>query len=69
MTRQGAIRDHAVFAGGRDRPRRLRRLTAFKAGVDAAYPAKLTVDQVCSWCLLTTACTFSALPDALRQAR
>ena len=64
-----------IGAGGRDRPRWLRRLTALKAGVDAAYSAKLTVDQVrkhrslCSWCLLTTASTFSALPDALRQAR
>ena len=64
-----------VGAGGKRRPRWLRVLTAAKAGVDAAYSAKLTVDQVrkhpcgCSWCLMTTAATWSALRDALRLAR
>ena len=64
-----------IAVGGPDRPRWLRRVTAAKAGVDAAYALKLATDQVvkhralCSWCLVTTAGILSALPEALREAR
>jgi GH15 family glucan-1,4-alpha-glucosidase len=64
-----------TVAGGEHPPRWLRSLAAAKACVDAAYATKLTVDQAtkhraaCSWCLLATAATFSALPHALRGAR
>jgi len=64
-----------TVAGGEQPPRWLRALAAAKACVDAAYATKLTVDQAtkhraaCSWCLLATAATFSALPQALRAAR
>jgi hypothetical protein len=66
----------ALIGGGQEaRPAWLRRVTAAKAAVDAAYALKLTLDQVtkhralCSWCLLATAGTLSALPEAVRQAR
>jgi Vitamin K epoxide reductase family len=64
-----------TVAGGERPPRWLRTLAAAKACVDAAYATKLTVDQAtkhraaCSWCLLATAATYSALPPALRSAR
>jgi hypothetical protein len=64
-----------VAAGGEVRPRWLRALTAAKVGVDAAYAAKLTVDQptkhraACSWCLVSTLATWSAVPEAVRQVR